>query len=175
MKDTFASPSIIAVWFNNYNNEKKRQKFVKDAEKFGIRVRKVELIDIQIPVDKRYNDAVNFLKQMTTPILREYLNINKLKIPFFDIEKILSSKLKLIPFNYEEFFKHTKLSNLYPYGYLGLTPLFVDGKYKDWKGFETKEEITNYFNLISFKTENYKPLITPTKEEKDFKTLEVEK
>lgn len=167
MKSTIANPSIICAGFGRFDSVR-FNKFKYDANKKGIVIREMKIFDIQIPVDKKYNDAVNFLKQNISPILRRYL----LNLPFKKIIlNHLEEKTNLKEFDYKEFDKHFIQGNLYRYGYLGLTPLFIDTKYNklSYNPFDTKEEEENYKNLFSLKSKGYKPLMTPTKEEKDFK------
>lgn len=165
--DIVANPSILMAGFGRF--DKRFDKFKLDANKKGIVFREIKFFDVQIPVNNKYNDAVNFLKQNITPILRNYAE----NIPFKDIIfKALRKKAHLEFFNYEDFDKHFIVGNKYTYGYLGLTPLFVDTKYKDlFKDVEvltTDEEKDNYKKLFSLKSEGFKPLMTPTKEEECF-------
>lgn len=168
MKVDLANPSIIFAKFNK-PHDKREIKFYKDGEKLGLRFRKVEFIDVQVPIDDRYNDAVNFLKQNTTPILRQFLELEKLNIPFINLPKMMKEKLNLEPFNYKEFDKNFKPSNYYPYGYLGLTPFLVDTKYEKVKDIFDEKEKINYWSLKSLSSDNYKPLKTPTAKEEYFK------
>lgn len=165
MKSTIANPSIIALAFNR--RDERFDKFKKDANKLGIVIRELIPIDIQIPIDEKYNDAMNFIKQNTSPILNQFV---KADFPFKDtIFKAIEKKMRLkLLTNVEDF----KKSNYYPYGYLGLTPVFADLKYLDGDYFETQEEKDNYSKLFSMKSDGYKPLITPTKNEEDFKKFE---
>lgn len=170
MNDNIANPSIIFAGFGRF--DKRFEQFKEDGEKLGLRFREVKLFDIQIPINNRYDEAVNFLKHNINPILRHYLTSN---FPFRDtIFRQIENKTQLKEFNYKDFDKHFVQSNLYKYGFLGLTPLFVDKKYLDVgrKVNFTDEEMENYYNLFSLRSNGFKPLLTPTKEEKDFKKLE---
>jgi len=170
MKIDIANPSIIMLGFGRF--DKRFNKFKQDANKKGIVIREVKLFDVQIPINEKYDEAVNFLKPSINPILKKYFDLNKLNVPFFNIPKILKNKFKLEPFNYSIFEKETPSSNLYPYGYLGLTPLFVDTKYETIKNlFENEEEKRNYNKLKTLSSKNYKPLKTPTAKEEYFKKL----
>lgn len=172
MKSTIANPSIIMAGFGKF--DERFNKFKKEANKKGIIFREVKLFDVQIPIDERYNEAVNFLKPNIEPILKNYLDANKLNFPFLNIPKILKSKFNLEPFDYKTFEKENPKSNFYPYGYLGLTPLFVDTKYETIKNlFENEKEKINYFSLKSLSSNNYKPLKTPTAKDEYFKQHEV--
>jgi hypothetical protein len=171
MKTKLAKPSIIMAGFGKFN--KRFDKFKEEAEKNGIVIRELKFFDVQIPIDKDYDKAVNWLKPNITPILKQYL-AQKINLPFLDIDKILEKKMNLKRFDYETFEKETKPSNLYPFGYLGLTPLFVDSKYfKMLEVFENKKELENYKKLFSLSSKGYKPLKTPTAEDRYFKQHEV--
>ena len=161
-----ANPSIIFAGFGQFNE--RWDKFKAESHKKGIVWREIKVLEAQIPIDERYNDASNFLKQNITPILRSYIE----NIPFRDmIFKQLKNKAHLEFFNYKNFDKNFVAGNKYPFGYMGLTPLFVDTKYKDQfklSCFDTDEEKDNYKKLFSLKSEGFKPLMTPTKEEECF-------
>lgn len=167
MKTDYANPSIICAGFGKF--DERFEKFKFEASKKGIVVREIKLFDIQIPVNEyQFNSAVNFLKENTHPILKSYL----WKLPFKKlISKILKNKMKLEFFDYKLFEKDFIESNMHPFGYFGLTPLFVDSKYKGLDVFDNWNEKWNYEDLFSLKSVDYKPLLTPTKEEKYFKKI----
>jgi len=165
-KHDWANPSMIALAFNQRNI--RWEFFKKEARKKGIVIREIIPIDIQIPVDEKYNEAVNFLKENISPILKNYA----FNFPFRDlIFKQLRKKTKLVPFDYENFEKDFVKSNKYPFGYLGLTPLFIDGKYIDADAFNNELEEANYNKLFSLESKEYKPLKTPTAKEEYFKDV----
>jgi len=167
MKQDIANPSIIMAGFSKF--DERFDKFKIEAHKKGIVFRELKIFDVQIPIDKRYNKAVNFLKDSICPILRNYIE----NIPFKDlIFKALRKKAKLQYFDYEKFNTHFNGGgNKFPFGYLGLTPLFIDTKYIDNKNdwFETKEEKENYKKLFSLESKGYKPLKTPTAKKEYFR------
>lgn len=118
---TVGLPSIIALMFGKRETDIRYQMFLSDAERLGIRIRPVELVDISVPIDENFNDAVEFLKNNCDFILKQYWDALPLK-------KIINWKLKsagLVPFNYKDFVPGYNRR----YGSRGLLPLFVDAKH----------------------------------------------
>lgn len=117
--------------------------------KFGMRIREFKLIDISVDLNQ-YNDAVNLLKSETNPILWGLLKTNFM---FRDtIFNQLNKKLHLKEFDYpKELWEPNQRSNL---KYAGLTPLFIDMKYKDSYDDEDKKKLDM---LTRFETKNYEP------------------
>jgi len=166
MNSNIANPSLICAGFGKFDG--RFEKFKEDFNKLGGVIREIKLFDVQFPVNYKYNEAVNFFKQNINPILKSYLLTN---FPFRDmLFKQIENKAQLREFDYKEFDKHFIPSNKYPYGFLGLTPLFVDCKYLDKNrnvNFDD-EEAENYKRLFSLKSDNYEPILTPTKEDEVF-------
>lgn len=177
MKDDIANPSIIMAGFGRFDNDR-FEKFKTDYNRLGGVVRELKIFEFQIPVDERYTDCANFLKQNINPILRKYMT-PEMKIMGIDIRamimKQLDEKVDLLEFDYDKFLEHWESSNKYRYGYLGLTPLFIDKKYSKfdiWNSM-TPEEKSNYLHLNNgLFTWNFKPLKTPTVEEEVFNDVQ---
>ena len=111
-------PSIIALMFGKRETDIRYKMFLEDAQKQNIIIRPIELIDISIPINEHYNDAVNFLRKYSNPYLKSYWD----KIP---LKNLLLKKLpNATEFNYENFKPEGNLK----YGSRGITPLLVDTK-----------------------------------------------
>ena len=139
-------PSIICALFCT---EKAYKNMQKDFKKNKVKYRELKLIDVGFPLDnENYNKQANYFKTFTFPILKNFF----FKIPLLDL---MLKKIGLKKFDYETYYKKNELKEYkHRLAYLGLTPLFIDDKYKKQY---TKEELKNLKKLYSFETDNYKP------------------
>lgn len=74
------NPSLI---LGMYCKPKSYNRFLKDCDDLGIAVREIRFVDVSIPLDKKYNLVMNWLKEFI--YLDYWRNRNILnKIPFVD-------------------------------------------------------------------------------------------
>lgn len=148
------NPSVVCGMFCT-PTAYERFKLLVD-NRFGMRVREIRFIDISIPLDDNFEKAVNHLKHFSNPMLYGLLkNIPLKKLVFYQLKR----KMNLVPFDYSQIWE---TDNRHPLILTGLTPLFVDVKYKEKYN---KKEQENLDKLTRFETKNYKPIIDSKKPE----------
>lgn len=143
------NPSMICGVFNR---PKVYQKLIKEIDgKHGMTVREIRFIEISMPVNNQYNDAVNHLKHFTNPIL--YHQLSSITNNMF-IKPILK-RYKIDPITLPKW----ETDNRHPLLYSGLTPILVETKYATEENY-TDEELKNIEKLKKFESDGYKPIIT---------------
>jgi len=144
------NPSFVCALFGIPRVNKA---LIKDIDgKNGMRIREVKLIDISMPMDKRYDENINYLKHFTMPILKRFIDV---KFPFRDmILKILHKQVKLKILNYK---KDWKTDTRHKFLFSGFTPVAFDTKYYNFCTSETERK--NFKKAETFTSENYKPII----------------
>ena len=128
---------------------------IKDLNnKNGMKIREFRLLDISMPMDKRYNENLNYIKHFSMPMMKRFiLDIN---FPFKDkIFSMLHKQSGLKMLNYNE--KSWKYNTRHKFLYSGFTPLAFDTRYIN--KCETKEERRNFKQAETFSSDNFKPII----------------
>ncbi len=152
--DNDLQPSVITACFTT---PKAWRNLKQEFKQQNITFRELKLIDINIPLEtKEYERTVNYLRRVTKPILKRFIDY----IPFKNIifKQLINHNIE--PFDYDKYMINAKPDYKTPLAYAGLTPLFIDTKYKTSY---SKEEQTNLEMLKSFTTRTFKP--TPLKEQ----------
>ncbi len=144
--ETDQNPSVVCALFTTPKALKLfEEKFATNP--YGMNARFLVFVDIGIPLGEQYDDAVNFLKHFSNPMLKRFYEID---FPFKSTIMKQCEKRGLTPFDYSNMWEHD-IRN--PLIFTGLTPLFVDTKYKDAYN---ELEKSNLKRLVSWKTEDYK-------------------
>lgn len=153
---TDVNPSIVCGLFCKPSVY---DKFVKHVDnKHGMRIRELRFIDIGMPLDERYDDAVNHLKHFSMPMLKKLANMDfpMSSMIFKAIQKKGFKKIDLCDWKTD--IKHRLL-------FSGLTPLFVDWKYSRLANPKstayTDEEEKNMKKLLTFESNGYEPDLSP--------------
>lgn len=153
------TPEIVSALFCT---DDEYHEFEKQSNKrVGLKVRKLHLCTISIDLRRNFNDNINFIKQNISPVYSQLFNT----IPMRKfIEKRLWNKNKMfsymnIDWNNPPFpLSEKSLPNT---TYLGLTPLFLDMKWRyAYDGNLMNQQERNRFDsLMDLRSYKYKPIM----------------
>jgi len=151
------NPSIL---FLGYSKPEKKQEAIKQIKEKGLEVREVYLLDVSVPLNKDYDETINWFKHFIKCDYwagRSPLNWN---FPFLST---ILNKLPYKPIKFKK--KDWENDNKHPLLYSLLCPLM----YQDIsKQLTTKQEKKNLNNLSNFKSKGYKPNLKGVYSNDDF-------
>ena len=144
------NPSFVCALFGLH---RENEELIKDLHgRNGMRIRELRILDISMPMDKRYDDNINYIKHFAMPMLKRFVDV---KFPFKN--KIISMLQKQTGLKMLKYKVDWKTDRRHKFLYTGFTPLAFDNKYL--KFCETETERKNFKKAETFSSDNYKPKV----------------